>query len=401
MAGAVSAIRSKNVRHADEQLLPAAGRGVADSEQEQEGRPDPTLLGWIRDVDFERLGDPGPGRPFVVRLAELGAPPDDLAEGPERDALAVGGRTAGMPADRLLQAVHVLVELPGEPALADPGLAGDRDEARLPFAGCGVIGVLHQAQLGVAADEGRLEALGPAGAAPFGDDPQGSPGWDRRGLALQQLIARGLEQDRPGSRSLGRLADQHGARRRDRLESAGGVDEITGDHPLARRPEGHRRLAGQDSGAQVELVVASRTAQLMNGRDQVKAGPDRSLGVVLERDRRAPNSHDGVADELLDRPTVALDHVPGGLEVGSQEFPDLLRIVTVGSGRESNEVGEQDAHQAALGGRREVAIARRGDRDRSVARRGAGSHRRGALQLIAALAAELRALGIRRAAIHA
>ena len=41
--------------------------------------------------------------------------------------------------------------------------------------------------------------------------------------------------------------------------------------------------------------------------DEVEGGADGALGVVLGRDRGAPDGHHGVADELLDRAAVALD----------------------------------------------------------------------------------------------
>ena len=41
--------------------------------------------------------------------------------------------------------------------------------------------------------------------------------------------------------------------------------------------------------------------------DQLQAGPDRPLGVILARDRRAPHGHHRIADELLDGAAVAAD----------------------------------------------------------------------------------------------
>ena len=44
-----------------------------------------------------------------------------------------------------------------------------------------------------------------------------------------------------------------------------------------------------------------------HGVDQLERGADGALGVVLVRDRRAPDRHDRVADELLDGAAVPLD----------------------------------------------------------------------------------------------
>ena len=84
----------------------------------------------------------------------------------------------------------------------------------------GVEQVLEQAQLLVAADERRLEALGPIDAAELGHDAQGPPRRDRATLALEQLLAGRLVGDRRRGRAVGRLADQHAARRR-RTPAAG------------------------------------------------------------------------------------------------------------------------------------------------------------------------------------
>src|SRR6185312_6091675 len=97
----------------------------------------------------------GPGRLRVVGLEQPGARPDHLAERPERDAFAVGGGAAVVPPDTLDHAVDVLEELPGQPALADPGLASDRDEPGTLLARGRVEQVLEEAELLVATDERR------------------------------------------------------------------------------------------------------------------------------------------------------------------------------------------------------------------------------------------------------
>ncbi len=49
--------------------------------------------------------------------------------------------------------------------------------------------------------------------------------------------------------------------------------------------------------------------------DELQAGPDGALGVVLAGDRGAPDRHHGVADELLDGAAVAADDVARDVEV--------------------------------------------------------------------------------------
>ena len=50
---------------------------------------------------------------------------------------------------------------------------------------------------------------------------------------------------------------------------------------------------------------------------QLERGAHRPLGVILVGDRRAPDRHDRVADELLDGAAVALDDLARELEVAA------------------------------------------------------------------------------------
>ena len=98
----------------------------------------------------------------------------------------------------------------------------------------------------------------------------------------------------------------------------------------------------------------------MDGVDELERGPDRALGVVLVGDRRAPQGHHRVADELLDDPTVALDHLAREIEIAGQELADVLGVAALGHRGEADEVGEEDADEAAFGDARFVAGCGRG-----------------------------------------
>ena len=102
-----------------EQLVPPAGRRLADAEQGEQGRLDPASLLLVGDVRREHLGDLRARRRLVVGLEQAGPVADHLAERPERDALAVGWAAAVVPPDGLDEPVDVLEELPGQPGLAD------------------------------------------------------------------------------------------------------------------------------------------------------------------------------------------------------------------------------------------------------------------------------------------
>ena len=119
-----------------------------------------------------------------------------------------------MPPDLLDHAVDVLEKLPRQAALADARLAGDRHESNPPLSRRRVEQVLEQPQLGVAADEGGLEAVVAAAATTLGDDPEGTPRDHRKGLALQVVLAGRLVRDGVGRRLVGRVADEDGPGRR-------------------------------------------------------------------------------------------------------------------------------------------------------------------------------------------
>ena len=131
----------------------------------------------------------------------------------------------------------------------------------------------------------------------------------------------------------------------------------------------------------------------LHGVDEVEARADRALGVVLVRDRGAPQGHDRVADELLDAAAVALDDVGRELEVGRQELPDRLGVPALGQRREADEVGEQHRDQASLG---DGPVDRRGAAPAAGCARAGGRRRPDDGR--PALAAEPRGRRVRRAA---
>ena len=246
------------------------------------------------------------------------------------------------------------------------------DEPRPALADRRVVQVLEEPELVVAADERRLERVRPATAATLGDDSQRPEGGDGRGLALERLLAGGLERDRRACRALRRLAHQHRPGRRHRLEARGRVDDVAGDHALVGRAQGHRRLAGEH--ARARLDPGSEDPDSVH---QLEGGPDAPLGVVLARGRRPPDGHHRVADELLDEAAVPGDDLGRDVEVPGQGLADLLAVALLGEGREADEVREQHRDQAALGdgGRRRVLGAPDGPSAGRRERRGSRGRR--------------------------
>ncbi len=215
-----------------------------------------------------------------------------------------------MPEDVVCEAVDVLLELPRQARLADPCETRDRDDLGLPFVGRAVEEFLDEAQLPVTADERRLEARRAQRSLCSGHHAQRSIERHRLGLALQLVAARVLVGDRRLRGAFRRLADQHRARLGRGLNSRRRVDHVARDHALPLGAERDGGLTREYAGTCLEPG-----AELGHSRDQVERGTHRPLGVVLVCDRSAPDGHHRVADELLDRAAVPLDHRPGRLEV--------------------------------------------------------------------------------------
>src|SRR5581483_9718457 len=95
----------------------------------------------------------------AVRLEDPGLRLDDLAERPVRHPLAVGKGAALAPDDQLRVVLDDAGELVDEPALADPGHPGERDELGLALLPGAREGGCQQVELALAADERRAPGL--------------------------------------------------------------------------------------------------------------------------------------------------------------------------------------------------------------------------------------------------
>ena len=215
--------------------------------------------------------------------------------------------------------------------------------------------LLEQPELFLAADERRLDRLGPTGAASLRDHAQRLPRWHGRLLALQHVVTGGLESDRRAGRAHRGLAHQHAASRGDRLQAGSRVDQVASEEVLVGGTHVHRGFAGQDSRTSLDLgtQAAYRVGQL-------ERCSDRAFGVVLMRRRCAPHRHDGVADELLDRAAVARDNFAGDRAVSLERVSDFLGVAFFGEWREPDEIRKEDGHEAAfraLALRRDVGVA--------------------------------------------
>jgi len=94
------------------------------------------------------------------------------------------------------------------------------------------------------------------------------------------------------------------------LQTRGDVDDIAGDHPLAflrTSAQYHDGLTRVDTDADLQRESGICLVQLLDHLQDAKPSPDRALGVVLVRRWCAEHGHDCVTDELLHRPSVALE----------------------------------------------------------------------------------------------
>ncbi len=388
---------------------------LPDPEELREARLDEAALLRLEDVLLEGgaqlLGD---CRGLVV-LDDAAAHPDHVGQRPVGDALAVREAAAAVPVDRRRDAVEVLVELPAEARLADAGDAGDRDEMRLSLVGAEVKQVLDLAQLAIASDEGRLEALRLLVAAAPGHNAQGLPQLGLSLLALELVRTGALVDDRLLARAPRGLSDEHGAGLCDALDPGSGVHDVPGDHALPGRSERDGRLAGQDAGPGAEILGADLLPQGGHGRNEIEPGAHGALGVILGGRRRPPHGHHRIADELLDAAPVELDQPSARVEVPREQRADFLRVARLRQRGEPDQVGEEHGHEPPFGDdlrrrRRDRFRARRrgsGERRPAVAaelagrRIGRSARRTAGFEPAAALAAEALAGGILRTAARA
>src|SRR5205814_10468572 len=153
-----------------EQLLARARRRLLDPEQRAHPRPNPAALLLVGQELRQTRVQLVRGGSDVVAFRDARAPPDHLAERPERQTLTIGRRAAVMPVHGFDEAVEILLELPSQPALPDSGHARDGNHSRPAVPAGGMEAFLERRELGLAADERRLDQLAASRAAHLADD---------------------------------------------------------------------------------------------------------------------------------------------------------------------------------------------------------------------------------------
>ena len=270
----------------------------------------------------------------------------DLGERPVGDAVAV--REAAPDEDP--RALEPREQLAHEPALADAGVAVDRDELRALLGDDALLQREQEVELAVAADERRVHPRQPArlGVRRLTEQQEGAHGL----LPAAQLLLTEVVEDEPGSGAGGALGDDRLAGLGELLEPGGGVDGDAGDDRLAgRRIERRDGLAGVDPGADLHgdpVRPLEARVQLDEPVANRERRAKRAGGIVLVRVRHAEHRHHRVADVLLDGPALRLDLAAHGGEPLAHHVTQLLDVEPVGKLRRARHVCEEHGHDLAL-----------------------------------------------------
>ncbi len=139
---------------------------------------------------------------------------------------------------------------------------------------------------------------------------------------------------------------------------------------IRARVAGHD-LAGVDAGSVLEtdsVVAHELLVQFAELVAHLGGGADRAQRVVLVHEWEPEDSHDRVADELLDSRAVALERSRHYFEVASHDAPERLGIKPFPERRRAGDVREQNGDGLANFGTLRLALGERGATGRAEAR---------------------------------
>ena len=293
-------------------------------------------------------------RPRVGRsvgVLDPGGLPEHPDDRPERDAFAVRQAAAADDSGGLTDSGE---ELADESRLADPRWTEDRDQlAHVLLHAAERLG--EQLQLPAPADEcDCVVAARPTGDR-AGHDVHDPP--RRHGIpdAPEPERAGLLQYDAVAHEALGFPADQDLAGLGSVFEAACEVDRVAHDEGLAGVRVARNHLPGVhadpdldgDAPRVLELVVQARERV-----PHVDRGPDGAQCVVLVQPRHAEDGHDRVADELLHRAAVALQHDAHLGEVAVHQLPQRLGVELLSERGRALDVREDHGDDLAHAGPR-------------------------------------------------
>ena len=362
-------LREVRARHAaDEDRCVATPAGeVLDEVEERRLRPlDVVEHEHERPLARERLEQPADRPVELVRARAWLRPADGLEDAPARrlalglaaehrlevevayhlDERPVGDpvavrQTAALEHERVL--ARGRDQLRGEAGLADARLADDRDDPAGAVGGDSFELRQQRVELGLAPDQRRVHPPCHPGRVRL--DVEQKPGVDRIGLPLQLQRRHRLDRDRVTDETDRRVPDEDLTGGRGRLEPLRDDDSVARRERIALRRIAGEHLTRVDAGAHpdpdpvlpLELVV--QAGELATELDR---GPHRTQRIVLVHDRDPEHAQHGVADELLDRAAVPLEHRPRGLVIARPDAPERLRVELLAKRRRVRDVAEDE-----------------------------------------------------------
>ena len=289
----------------------------------------------------------------VVAVEDAGVSLQDLGERPVRDPVAIGQTSPPKHGRHRVRPIGPHQELPGQSALAYPGVAVDRDEPGPSFGDRSRVDGPQDPQVRIAPYHRRLQAGHAAHDLGCNVAIQQKAA-NRLGLAFQ-LEGPEIDQGNVRDRSGRPLAEHHGPGLGGGLQARSRVHDIAGHHRLARPRRGRREhLAGVHPDPDLEPHVVASGQVLVHDLEAGKhprGRAERPGRIVLVRDRDAERGHDRVTDELLDRATFRFDLLPHRVEVGLQDLAEAFGVELFPQRRRPGHVGEQDRDELALAGR--------------------------------------------------
>ena len=114
-----------------------------------------------------------------------------------------------------------------------------------------------------------------------------------------------------------------------------GVDRVPGEHPLPRardHPQADERLPCVDPHTKPQRRV-THGLEVLGAFCDPESRADRPLGVIFMCGGHSEDAHHGIADELLNHPSVRRDLGARHLRVRGEHLVDVLRIRGLGRPR--------------------------------------------------------------------
>ena len=263
------------------------------------------------------------------------------AQRPERDAVSVGQAPAG---EEECPGRDSLEELGGEPRLADACVRHERGEARRARRDGLFEDRLEHLQLAFAADQ--RSAVTHFDVAGFLDADE-LVRRDGLGLPLEHQRLYLDDLDAVADEPVRELSEQHLLLTGRLLEPSRHVDRVARHQSLVGRRVAGDDLARVDARPVGELdavVAVELDVELLERRLHSRGGPYRAEGVVLVEPGEAEDGHHGVADELLDHATVALELSSHRVEVARHHLAQRLGVERLSEACRPLQVREDDRH---------------------------------------------------------